>query len=173
LALAGAALDVQTFSGYGQDIRSLFESSTVRHLERSIDKALRLSNYELDELTGTLEGIQPLLRDDPPRIATLKRFLNGPTASNSRHLLDALAQTGCYQERIEWLKAQLGAIEQIEYAPTPFISGDDLTAARLVPGPAFKRILDTVYDAQLEGKIQSQAEALQLALNIASSNAPP
>ena len=42
-------------------------------------------------------------------------------------------------------------------APQPLITGDDLIAHGLSPGPHFKRVLDAVYDAQLEGSISTAA----------------
>ena len=35
------------------------------------------------------------------------------------------------------------------------------------PGPAFKRILDAVYDAQLEGEVTSKDGAMEMAMRIA------
>jgi poly(A) polymerase len=63
----------------------------------------------------------------------------------------------------------LSELEKSEYAPLPLITGDDLTAAGLQPGPIFKRVLETVYDAQLEGQVTTHAEALRLAMNLAES----
>jgi poly(A) polymerase len=50
-----------------------------------------------------------------------------------------------------------------ELAPEPLITGDDLIAAGMKPGPSFKRILDGVYDAQLEGSIGNKEQAMELA----------
>jgi len=47
--------------------------------------------------------------------------------------------------------------------PPPLITGDDLRRAGIPPGPAYKRILDAVRDAQLEGHLQSSREALEQA----------
>jgi poly(A) polymerase len=46
------------------------------------------------------------------------------------------------------------------------LTGDDLTAAGWTPGPIFKRVLDAVYDAQLEGAIREKNEALQMAVQM-------
>ena len=54
-------------------------------------------------------------------------------------------------------------------APTPLITGDDLEAAGLKPGPLFKRVLESVYDAQLEGRVNSREEALAMALATATA----
>ncbi len=65
------------------------------------------------------------------------------------------------------LENHLAELERTDYAPPPLISGDDLTAAGLQPGPLFKRILDAVYDEQLEGHILSKQQALELASRLA------
>ena len=57
-------------------------------------------------------------------------------------------------------------------APDPLVDGDDLIEAGLRPGPRFKEILDSVYDAQLEGRVRDLAEALQHALDLAVEPSP-
>ncbi|MCE7973341.1 MAG: CCA tRNA nucleotidyltransferase [Leptolyngbya sp. PLA1] len=51
-------------------------------------------------------------------------------------------------------------------APVPLLGGDDLVAAGWKPGPRFKEVLDRVYDAQLEEKVRTRAEALELAAGL-------
>jgi len=46
--------------------------------------------------------------------------------------------------------------------PAPLLRGDDLIAAGYAPGPSFKTILQAIEDAQLEGKLRSREEALQM-----------
>jgi hypothetical protein len=58
--------------------------------------------------------------------------------------------------------AELAASEA-GIAPTPLLTGEDLIEAGVEPGPQFKRILDLVYDAQLEGRVRTMAEAMELA----------
>ncbi len=55
------------------------------------------------------------------------------------------------------------AADSIGLAPTPWVLGDDLIAMGMKPGPSFKRILDEVYDAQLEGKITTPEAGRELA----------
>lgn len=66
------------------------------------------------------------------------------------------------ERRVEELKGLFGGI-----APKPFVSGDDLVASGLSPGPAFRTVLERVYDEQLEGRIGSPAEGLAEAIRIA------
>ena len=44
----------------------------------------------------------------------------------------------------------------------PLLTGRDLIAAGFTPGPEFSRMLDAVEDAQLESRIHSREEALEL-----------
>jgi len=62
-------------------------------------------------------------------------------------------------------------LETGDVAPAPLITGDDLTAAGLKPGKLFKRVLDDVYDAQLENRITTRDDAMKLAMSIAKSSA--
>jgi hypothetical protein len=48
-------------------------------------------------------------------------------------------------------------------APTPYVRGDDLLQLGFKPGPAFKQVLDGVYDLQLDGKVSDSAAALAAA----------
>ena len=51
-----------------------------------------------------------------------------------------------------------------DLAPPPLLTGADLIAAGLRPGPDFKRLLDAAYDAQLDGDVTTAAAALTVAL---------
>ena len=111
----------------------------------------------------TLEGLAPLLRDEPPAVYTLKRFLARATAPLSRDLLaalDGIVDSG----RFDWLTNRLHELERTDYAPPPLITGDDLTAAGLSPGPVFKTVLDRAYDEQLESRLTTKEQALNAAL---------
>ena len=44
--------------------------------------------------------------------------------------------------------------------PPPLVTGDDLIALGLKPGPQFKRLLEEVRDAQLNGELLDRAAAL-------------
>jgi len=81
-------------------------------------------------------------------------------------LIDALESVGVCQERISALKQRLADLHGMEVAPTPLISGDDLRAKGLKPGPIFKQILETVYDAQLEDRVKTRQEAIGLAMEL-------
>lgn len=150
------------------DVRQLFSRTEVGDLAQAMRQALKISNDESEQMRGTLAGVEPLLADAMPGVARLKRFLAEPTAAESRKLMAALAARGLHTERIAALQRELSQLEKTEFAPAPLLNGDVLTARGLRPGPMFKRILDSVYDAQLEGKITTQEEAVKLALDMAA-----
>ncbi|MGA2498037.1 MAG: CCA tRNA nucleotidyltransferase [Tepidisphaeraceae bacterium] len=165
LALAGAALDLQVQAGH--EVRAVVQKKHLHSLVHSLRQSLKISNDESEEMQHTLEALGPLLADRPPTEAALKRFHAGPTADNTRRLLDALYGLGHHVPRIDELRPRLAALDGVDCAPAPLITGDDLTAAGLTPGPVFKRVLDAVYDAQLEGRIAGKAEGLAMALQLA------
>jgi len=43
----------------------------------------------------------------------------------------------------------------------PIINGDDLKQLGLPPGPGYRRILEAVEEAQLDGRVTSKEQALQ------------
>ena len=61
------------------------------------------------------------------------------------------------------IRAQVTKLAVDGLAPEPFLDGNDLLQAGISPGPAFGRLLEEVYDAQLEGAIRTKDEALKLA----------
>jgi hypothetical protein len=81
--------------------------------------------------------------------------------------------TGRHQAELDDCRRLL-ALPAEELNPRPFISGKDLTAHGLFPGPDFQRLLEAVRDAQLEKRISSKQAALELVdrLRTAGSDLP-
>ena len=171
LALTAAAVQwLWWASPAGYDLRRCFEKATVARLVGALRRALRLSNDELEAIDGTLQGLHPLTANAPPGVAALKRFLARPTAGLSRKLLAAMAAgRELDAARAAEVEARLAELERTDYAPPPLITGDDLAAAGLRPGPAFKRMLEAAYDAQLEGRATTRDEAMAVARQAAGT----
>jgi poly(A) polymerase len=166
LAMAAAAICIRRHAENGGDLGALLAGKEVTRSEQALRQALRLSNDESDEFCGILNGLQAMLTGAPPGIAAKKRFLARPTSGTSRQLMESIAAVGLHRQRIEELRPQLAELENQELSPAPLISGDDLTAAGFSPGPAYKRILDALYDAQLEGRISTRDQAMGLARSL-------
>jgi hypothetical protein len=80
------------------------------------------------------------------------------------HRIDCLAShggLGLYHFVAEKLRTTTAE----EIRPQPLLTGRDLIELGYVPGPRFKAILAAVEDAQLEGKVRSRDEAVQLVKN--------
>jgi poly(A) polymerase len=163
LSVAAATLCVRMQAEPSVDPRTFFEKPEITRSVRAVRQALRLSNSESEEMAEILDNLRPLLADAMPTLAIKKRFMAKPTAMSSRWLLESLAQIDVQAERIAILRPDLAALEHLDVSPTPLLTGDDLTAAGWQPSPKFKQVLDAVYDAQLEGKISTRQEAIQLA----------
>ncbi|MDZ4828889.1 MAG: CCA tRNA nucleotidyltransferase [Phycisphaerae bacterium] len=56
-----------------------------------------------------------------------------------------------------------------DIAPTPWVTGDDLHRFGLTPGPAFRDVLDATYDAQLDGVVATEGDALTFAERLVRS----
>lgn len=61
----------------------------------------------------------------------------------------------------EWLREKASRLGVLTSAPKPLIMGKDLIAMGLSPSTAFKDILDTAYEAQLNQLFLSKLEAIQ------------
>jgi len=168
LALAAAVIDAQAEGKQLADVRPLLDKRSVHKSVHAMRTALKLSNDETDAMAAILLGCGPLLADEPPRVAVMKRFLAHPTSEDSRRLLEAMAARGWCANRVARLRVDLEALEKSEFAPTPLVSGDDLTAAGMQPGPVFKGLLDRLYDEQLEGRLASKQQGVAMALEWAS-----
>jgi len=150
-----------------RDVRFYLGTRERQAAVAAMRRGLKISNDEVAEMDGTLEGVALALADPPlltAAVAKWKRLLARPTSRASRDLLDAIgAATGQFADWVVSLRDDLERLAQTDYAPVPLISGDDLTAAGFSPGPEFKRVLDGVYDAQLEGRVCTKEEAMGLA----------
>ena len=143
----------------------------VRRSANAVRKALRVSNEEYDVIVGSL-SFEHLIRERLPSVAAMKRSLAMPASGDAQLLMAAVArveESSVRRERIEQVLDRLRVLARGDFAPPPFVTGDDLTAAGLSPGPVFKRVLDAVYNAQLEGRIRTKAAALELALSLVTN----
>jgi poly(A) polymerase len=66
--------------------------------------------------------------------------------------------------------AQCLAQPMAQLNPPPLITGDDLRRLGIPAGPEYKRILGTVRDAQLEQRIVTTQEALEMALRVSQTS---
>jgi poly(A) polymerase len=132
-------------------------------MAEEICSRLRLSARETERVVELVR--QHLRFKDFPRMrrSTQLRFLRqgGFEEHLELHRLDCLASHGDLTN-YELARRMLEETPQEEIKPAPLLRGDDLIAQGYSPGPIFKRILQAVEDAQLEGRIHTRGEALRL-----------
>lgn len=68
----------------------------------------------------------------------------------------------------EWFIEKVRALHVEKKAPEPILMGRHLIEMGLKPSPEFKRILDAVYELQLDGKVEHLDQAKEAALSIMS-----
>jgi poly(A) polymerase len=168
--LAAAVLCYRWQRSGGSDIREFLGREAAITAANAMRQALKISNEETDELRMILEDLATLLADEPPPLALKKRFLAKLYCAAAMEVMEAIGEVGLMTERIGALYAELTQLSTTHFAPAPFVTGDDLTAAGLKPGPVFKRVLDAVYDAQLEDRVKTKDEALAMALTLAKQS---
>jgi len=134
-------------------------------IAEKILKRLRFSNKQIKTITALVKEHQRFMDVFEMRESTLKRFLSIEhfNLHLELHRLDCLAShkdlsayrfiKGRYQE---FLKERA----KLKSKPKRLITGDDLIALGLKPGPVFKEILKELEDAQLENKIKTKPIAL-------------
>lgn len=123
---------------------------------------LALSNDEFTayQQTASLCGQHENLPSDT--VADRKRVFSHPRWPQALLRLRATAPG----KHVAWIDDQMHRLthDGIGLAPPPLLDGHALIAAGVKPGPAFKQLLDTVYDAQLQGEVTTPAQALAFAL---------
>ncbi len=144
-----------------------------------IAERLKLSNIETARLSWLVEKQDYLLGAPTMRASKLKPILVHPGIEEllALHRAIALAR-GSSIEHVEFCARVLRDTPPEELNPPPVLTGEDLIAKGLKPGPAFKRLLDAVREAQLEGRAATKDQAHDLVQQLlaepaSSSGTPP
>ncbi len=125
-------------------------------------RALRLSNRQAAAVVWLVRSL-PVVRHEPAlQLADLKMLMADDSWPQMLELLraDELAR-GSSTQTFEHLKQRASEICKDRISPPPWVTGDDLHALGLKPGPHFGRILQAVYRAQLSEEIATRDEALR------------
>jgi len=130
-------------------------------MTEQIMERLRFSRAEID---ATVEMVrQHMVFKDVPRmrVAKLKRFMARATFDEELelHRVDC-ASSHAMLENYDFLVRKKEEFANEPIIPPPLITGDDLIALGMKPGPKFGEILEAVETRQLEGALKSREEAL-------------
>ena len=134
------------------------ESSEARLLARR----WRMSNRQTDRVCWLLENHDALDNARRARWSTLQPILIAPWIEDLLAWVEARRRAGGNSlEEIAWCRAMLGRPRE-ELDPPPLLTGDDLIRHGVAPGPSYRDLLARVRNAQLDGQIDTTAEALAL-----------
>ncbi|MCI0640652.1 MAG: CCA tRNA nucleotidyltransferase [Gemmataceae bacterium] len=124
---------------------------------------LKLSNVERERIVWLVEKHQYLSDARAMKPSKLKTTLSHPGIREllTLHRADALASSRSI-DHVDYCESLLKEWTTADLNPPPLVTGHDLAALGLEPGPLYKTILDAVREAQLDGTIGAHEEALDI-----------
>jgi poly(A) polymerase len=129
---------------------------------RRIGQALRSSGDQIDHLAWLVANHERIEQADAMSLADFKKLLAHPRFDHLVTLHEAVySAAGRPTAACAAARRRREAISPAEINPPPLVTGEDLIAAGLEPGPLFKQILDTLYDAQLNDQLADREQALE------------
>jgi len=140
-------------------------------MAQEICRRLRMSNEDTQQILALVANHMRFADVQRMKESTLKRFLRLRDFHEhlELHRIDCLGAHGKLDLH-EFVREKLRSTPPDEIRPEPLISGHDLIAEGLKPGPAFKEILAAVEDAQLEGMLKNKNEAMDFVRQFVLSN---
>jgi len=131
-----------------------------------ICRRMRFSNDDAAQISALVAN--HLRFKDAPRMkaSTLKRFVRLDRFEEhlELHRLDCRSSHG-QLDNYDFVRHFLEETPSEQVRPPRLLTGDDLKAMGLRPGPVFRTILEAIEEAQLNGEIATREEALALARN--------
>ncbi len=131
-----------------------------RRMAGEICERLKLSSEEQKRIEWLVEKHQILSDARQMRPSKLKTLLSHPGIHEllTLHRADAVA-SGRSTDSVEYCQQLLRQWTKDDLNPPPLLTGEDLIQAGYKPGPLFKKLLDAVREAQLDGTIRTKEEA--------------
>jgi poly(A) polymerase len=156
----------------GPDGRIRFDrhAEVGTRMAEEICRRFRFSNDDTEQIAALVAShmkFKDVLQMKP---ATLKRFarLNRFDEHLELHRLDC-SSSHRMLDNYDFVRRFMDETPAEEIRPPRLLTGDDLLAIGLKPGPAFKEILNAVEEAQLNDSIRTREDALILAKSLISS----
>lgn len=132
-------------------------------IAHEILRRMRFSNEDCTQILSLVENHMRFGDVEKMKESTLKRFFRLPRFDEhlALHRLDCLSSHGDLS-LWEFARRRREELPEEEVRPALLVTGRDLIAAGYSPGPQFKAMLAAAEDAQLEGRIRSKDEGLDL-----------
>jgi poly(A) polymerase len=132
-------------------------------MAEAICRRLRFSNDETKQIVALVENHMRFGDAERMNPSTFKKFIRLPGFEQHLELHRLDCESSHRNLRLyNFTREKMNSLPPEEVRPTPLVTGDDLIAAGYFPGPLFKEILTAIEDAQLDGKLQSKQQAVEL-----------
>jgi len=128
-----------------------------------ICRRFRFSNDDTRQILALIQNHMRFADSARMKASTLKRFFRLESFDQhlALHRMDCLAASGNL-DHWNFVRERYEATPEEAVRPKPLLTGHELIAAGYVPGAQFKEMLHAVEDAQLEGAIATEEDALAL-----------
>lgn len=122
---------------------------------------LRYPNAVIRDAAHMVSRHMQFMNVQQMRKAKLKRFMSEPTFPQEMelHRVDCASSNG-FTDNYDFLNEKAEEFSHEPLIPPPLVTGKDLIARGLQPGPRFKDILDEIQTEQLENRLTTREEAL-------------
>jgi poly(A) polymerase len=132
-------------------------------IAHEILRRLRFSNEDCAQILALVENHMRFGDVEKMKESTLKRFFRLPHFDEhlELHRIDSLSSHGDLS-LWEFAKRRREELPDEVVRPPLLVTGRDLITAGYTPGPRFKEMLAMAEDAQLEGRIHSREEGLEM-----------
>jgi poly(A) polymerase len=140
-------------------------------MARDICQRLRMSHDHTEQIAALVANHMRFADAARMKQSTLRRFMRLPRFAEhlELHRMDVLAGPGDLTA-YHYVRDQCDRTPREQIRPAPLITGHDLIAMGLLPGPGFRDILSAVEDAQLEGALASKEQALDFVRSMLKNN---
>jgi putative nucleotidyltransferase with HDIG domain len=132
-------------------------------MAEEICRRLRFSNDDTKQILALVDNHMRFADVQRMRDSTFKKFVRMPRFDEhlELHRIDCQASHGDLS-LYHYTREKMAEMTPETIRPAPLITGDDLISAGYTPGPRFKEILSAVEDGQLEGRLQTRDQAMDL-----------
>lgn len=127
----------------------------------TILRRLRYPNLVVAHVCTMVARHMQFMNVQKMRVAKLKRFMSEPTFPRELelHRVDCASSNG-FTDNYVFLQVKEAEFAAEPLIPPPLVTGRDLIAMGMKPGPRFKEWLDAVQTEQLEGRLHEREPAL-------------
>lgn len=130
-------------------------------MAETILRRLKYPNKTVEEVAFMVSRHMRFMHVQDMRTAKLKRFMSAPTFEREMelHRVDCASSNG-FTDNYDFLRTKADEFAREPLVPPPLVTGKDLIALGLKPGPDFKILLEEAQTEQLEGRLTTRDDAL-------------